>query len=208
MLSHFIERIFRYRDKIAAAVFLAVLARLVWHGPDLGLSEPAEDYVDILGCLIMASGHTLRVLALRHIGPSSRTCRLKTKRLVTGGPYRIVRNPLYLGNWLIASGLCVIVQIRWLLLVGPLLALILYYIVILAEERHLAEQFGSDYLTYRANTSRFFPLRLISRQGWSAFFERGTYGIFRSKEYQALLASGISVLLVELLEQLRKASYL
>ena len=49
-------------------------------------------------------GEALRLWAASHIGPISRTRDPGVGRLVTSGPYRFVRNPLYVGNTLMAAG--------------------------------------------------------------------------------------------------------
>lgn len=199
------EAVFRYRDKIAIAFLLAVALCLL-RGKTLALGEPAEDWLDAFGCLIMVLGHALRVLALRHIGPRSRTHVLGAQRLVTDGPYAVVRNPLYLGNWFIAVGLCVISQLRWLLPGGPILAFLLYYAAARAEEERLLEQFGETYRQYCEATPRFLPRVLLSRQGWRTFFHAGAaQHVLKTKEYQAFLSSAACVSLFELIEHLRRA---
>ncbi len=200
------EAVFRHRDRVFIGLLLAVLACLLHGGLTLGVGEPAEDWLDALGYLIVALGHGLRILALRQIGPNSRTHLLGAKRLVTDGPYAVVRNPLYLGNWFIASGLCAIAQLRWLLVTGPLLAFLLYYVAALAEEHRLLEQHGEAYRQYCAATPRFLPRLLGGRHGLqTAFNGRPAYGVLRTKEYQAFLSSGACVLLFELIEQLHRA---
>jgi protein-S-isoprenylcysteine O-methyltransferase Ste14 len=202
----FSATICRYRDKIAIAFFLGILACLARGGKTLGLGEPAESWFDAFGCLIAALGHVLRVMALRHIGPRSRTHRLGARQLVQGGPYAVVRNPLYLGNWLIAVGLCVVAQLRWLLLAGPLVAFLLYYVVSLAEEQRLLEQFGDDYRRYCETTPRFFPRRLFTRRGWRDLLDaRGPHAVFRTKEYWAFLSTATCVILIELIDALSRA---
>jgi protein-S-isoprenylcysteine O-methyltransferase Ste14 len=78
-------------------------------------------------------------------------------RLVVGGLYRYVRNPMY-----VAVLSCLIGQT--LLLLQP--ALVWYTLVVAAavvsfvklyEEPHLAEQFGADYATYRRNVPGWWP---------------------------------------------------
>ena len=49
-------------------------------------------------------GEAVRLWAASHIGPISRTRDAGVGRLVTSGPYRFIRNPLYLGNTLMAAG--------------------------------------------------------------------------------------------------------
>jgi protein-S-isoprenylcysteine O-methyltransferase Ste14 len=200
---------FRYRDKIAIALFLLILAWLMWHGPTLGFGEPAEDWLDVLGLLIAVSGHALRVSALRHIGPHSRTTwYFGAQRLVKDGPYAVVRNPLYVGDWLIALGICVIAQLRWLILAGPLLAFLLYYLVALAEEQYLVEQFGAEYLRYCEATPRFFPRSLFGKRSRPTPLEgTGAHSVLRTKEYQSFLSTGACVLLIELTKYLHACAF-
>ena len=200
------ETVFRYRDKIAVAFLLIVFICMASGIGTLGIGDLAEDRLDLLGYLVIAAGHTLRFLALRHIGPKSRTHTLGAPQLVTDGPYAVVRNPLYLANWIIAIGLCLVAQLGWVLVAGPLLALLLYYVVALAEEPRLLAQFGEAYQRYCATTPRFFPRLLLRKRGWRALWGSGaTHSILRSKEYQAVLGSVCCVLLFELVEHLRRA---
>ena len=54
---------------------------------------------------VAAAGEAVRFWAAGHL--------LKTQELVTSGPYRYTRNPLYLGRLLIFTGLCVMAQMPW-----------------------------------------------------------------------------------------------
>ena len=78
-------------------------------------------------------------------------------RLVAAGPYRWVRNPIYLAALLIVLGQA------WLFLSLPLLAyagamaIFFHLFVIGYEERALRRSFGSTYLEYRRMVSRWIP---------------------------------------------------
>jgi protein-S-isoprenylcysteine O-methyltransferase Ste14 len=75
--------------------------------------------------------------------------------LVTGGPYRFSRNPMYLGLTLLACGIALIFGIAWALV---LLVPVLVYTqvrVIAPEERYLERAFGDAYRTYRARVRRW-----------------------------------------------------
>lgn len=58
-----------------------------------------------LGFVVAALGEAVRFWAAGHL--------LKTKELITSGPYRYTRNPLYFGRLLIFTGLCVMAQMPW-----------------------------------------------------------------------------------------------
>ncbi len=75
--------------------------------------------------------------------------------LLTGGPYRFSRNPIYVGMAISLAGWAL-----WLgdvcALVGPLLFLVIVYLrIVRHEERMLAERFGDDYASYRSRVRRW-----------------------------------------------------
>ena len=77
-------------------------------------------------------------------------------RLVTEGPFRFTRNPMYLALCLLQVALGFFLN-DWitLLFVVPL-ALILHYGVILREERYLTAKFGEPYLQLKRDVRRWF----------------------------------------------------
>jgi protein-S-isoprenylcysteine O-methyltransferase Ste14 len=75
--------------------------------------------------------------------------------LVTGGPFRWTRNPLYLANVLIYLGIALLVNALWpLLLLIPLIVLFEWG-VIRREERYLLAKFGEPYRAYCAQVRRW-----------------------------------------------------
>jgi protein-S-isoprenylcysteine O-methyltransferase Ste14 len=75
--------------------------------------------------------------------------------LVTTGPYRLSRNPGYLGMALGYAGIAILFGALWALVpLVPTLVLIDRG-VIRREERHLERRFGEEYLRYRARTRRW-----------------------------------------------------
>jgi protein-S-isoprenylcysteine O-methyltransferase Ste14 len=77
-------------------------------------------------------------------------------RLVTGGIYRVIRHPSYLGMIVLMAGW----GLAFRSVVGLLLAVAMIPVVvgrIEAEERLLASQFGEEYEAFRRRTSRLIP---------------------------------------------------
>ncbi|MES9854701.1 MAG: isoprenylcysteine carboxylmethyltransferase family protein [Candidatus Thiodiazotropha sp. L084R] len=78
------------------------------------------------------------------------------KGLMTSGPFRYTRNPLYLALALLHIGIALISGIAWLLMsLLPVLLIVRYY-VIAREEAYLTRQFGQAYLEYQRRVHRWF----------------------------------------------------
>ena len=75
--------------------------------------------------------------------------------VITTGPYRFSRNPIYLSFTLLQFGLGMWANSTWL--VGMLIPalLLMSYGVIAREERYMARKFGDEYLRYRASVRRW-----------------------------------------------------
>ena len=111
-----------------------------------------------LGLAFMIIGEFLRMWAVGYAGASTRARTLGAARdLVTTGPYGYVRNPLYLGNFLLSFGVCLVANVTWLI---PLLVVgyVLQYLPIVAvEEGYLLEACGVVYQAYQERVPRFLP---------------------------------------------------
>ena len=123
----------------------------------LYFAKPAW-YTIAMGGAFIVIGEFLRIWAVGYAGASTRARTLGAARdLVTTGPYRYVRNPLYLGNFLLSFGVCLVAGVYWL--VGVLIVgyFAQYLPIISLEETYLLESCGPVYQTYRARVPRFVP---------------------------------------------------
>ena len=77
--------------------------------------------------------------------------------LVTEGPFRFTRNPIYLGGMLFYGGLALLLDRLGPLLLLPGLLATLKRGVIEREERFLAQKFGDRYREYQAAVPRWLP---------------------------------------------------
>jgi protein-S-isoprenylcysteine O-methyltransferase Ste14 len=145
-----------------AAVYVLILALAAFAKPTpLGVT---------IGFGIAFLGEALRFWAAGHL--------LKTSQLVTSGPYRFTRNPLYLGRLLIFTGICVMARLphglSWAVLAAGYAVFFLYYLPRKerVEPARLLAAHGEAYARYRSAVPAFFPtLRPFPEHaspGWSS----------------------------------------
>ncbi len=78
------------------------------------------------------------------------------KALVTTGPYRLIRNPLYLGGFLIYLGIIIVIPSLFLAILG-LIGLPIIHIGVIREEKGLETRFGEDYRRYKQRVPGWIP---------------------------------------------------
>ena len=118
------------------------------------VNGPAADVAGASLCVVVAvlSGLAVRELWLR--GTSMRHDR-PAFTLVTSGPFRISRNPIYLALSLLVLALGLWMRNAWMPLLLPPTLLALHLLVIRREERYLRLRFGDRYERYRARVPRW-----------------------------------------------------
>ena len=140
----------------------------------------------LLSVFLVAIGEFLRILSSGHLQ--------KEKVFTTGGPYRRIRNPLYLGSFLIAVGFCLISGSPWIWLLVFAYFGFCYLPVIRYEEKVLAQKFPEEYPPYVSIIPAFYP-------SWKPYPVSTTrfswHQVVANKEYNALL--GIVIVYVYLL---------
>lgn len=123
----------------------------------LYFAEPVW-YTTAIGVLFITVGEFLRIWAVGYAGASTRARTLGAARdLVTTGPYSYVRNPLYLGNFLLSLGVCFVANVYWLVAVLVVGYFFQYLPIITVEESYLLESCGPVYQAYRERVPRFIP---------------------------------------------------
>jgi protein-S-isoprenylcysteine O-methyltransferase Ste14 len=75
--------------------------------------------------------------------------------LVTDGPFRRFRNPIYLADCLILLGLAELTKNVWFVIAAVVFAILVTWLAIRPEEAHLEARFGDAYLDYKAKTRRW-----------------------------------------------------
>jgi len=110
-----------------------------------------------LGVVIMLIGGLIRLWATKHIGRRMPWIKKKGRKLVKTGPYAIVRNPLYIGNIIIAAGLSILSELVWMVPLVILYLFVLYHLVVLYEEKKLSERWRDEYRSYMKEVPRWIP---------------------------------------------------
>lgn len=144
------ERLFEWRDYTPIPLIALVLFAC----------EPTVKSA-VLGTLIVVLGELVRIYSVAFIGSVSRTRNVETagSALITGGPFTYVRNPLYVGNFLITIGLAVFSGVSWIVFVAAALFSFQYYCIVKHEERLLIGRFGSAYEDYMSHVPAWFPAK-------------------------------------------------
>ena len=111
----------------------------------------------ILGFVFIVLGEAIRLAGVAAAGTVTRRRSRTVQRLVTYGIFAWMRNPLYVGNFLIWLGFIVISGVFWFIPVAIILFAIEYTLIVRYEEGVLESIFSGEYLAYKARTSRWFP---------------------------------------------------
>src|SRR5262249_54734758 len=139
------------------AWMLAVLAGLAldWLMPLPFL--PAAVPASWLGAIVFGVALALFAWAIATMtrAGSNVPSRLPTTTLRAAGPYRLTRNPIYLGMVLGLIGLAIAFDSLWLLITLVPFALVIRYGVIAREEAYLERKFGEVYLAYKSRVRRW-----------------------------------------------------
>jgi hypothetical protein len=115
--------------------------------------------VAIVGIVIALAGQALRILTIgyEYIERGGRNRQVYASTLVQGGVFAHCRNPLYVGNILIAIGFALIIHsLAFYLIVLPVVAYV-YVAIVAAEEAFLLNKFGGAYLEYCKRVNRWIP---------------------------------------------------
>jgi protein-S-isoprenylcysteine O-methyltransferase Ste14 len=75
--------------------------------------------------------------------------------IITSGPFRFTRNPIYLAFIILHFGFSITIDSVWLFLMAPILFLLFHFGIVLREEAYLTTKFGSEYSQYLKKTRRW-----------------------------------------------------
>lgn len=184
---------FKWRNQVFPLLMVLMVIVPPARGAVFGIDEGV---LDIVGMLAMLAGEALRigVVGLKYIRRGGLDKKVYADDLVTGGFFSVCRNPLYVGNILIAVG-ALLMHAQPVLMVAGIVTILLIYVAIVAtEENFLRNKFGAGYAAYCADVNRWLPnlARLPAASAGMAFNLRRVV----AKEYPTAggVAAGIIVL--------------
>lgn len=153
----------RYRILVSRLFGLGLVGLLLLSHRPLFAPQAAQvaNWLGFVLLLVCAFG---RLWSLQYLAG------FKSRRVISDGPYSIVRNPLYVFSFLGAAGLALAAN-HSLFFLALLLAYVVYYpFVVISEERGLTTILGREYEEYCARVPRFLPR-------FGGFHEPETYEI-------------------------------
>jgi protein-S-isoprenylcysteine O-methyltransferase Ste14 len=153
------EYFFQWRSYLPlalAVLFILALVQFRYPFADRGLNLAWDG-----GCLAVALvGQVVRFFTVGFVprGTSGRNTRGQVAEVLnTTGMYAVVRNPIYLGNFIIWFGLSLFMKSVWFTTVIILFFTIFYERIIFREEAFLRQKFGEAFMEWAAVTPVFLP---------------------------------------------------
>ncbi len=123
--------------------------------------------INCVGFFVVLLGQFLRISARGY-----KSCPYNAKaKLITDGPYSIVRNPMYLGSFFIGLGTFTIMFPWWVIPIYSVLFFLWYRYQIRGEQQYLKNKFSDQYIDYCRQVPCFFPKP-------SSFFKRTFFRAF------------------------------
>ena len=164
---HGLSRIFKKLGLLTYAMPLLTwvpLAFIIFRNRALLLSWKIDLPIGlrVLGVILLVAGTSLHLWTAKLlgfwglIGLPEVSIRVEGK-LITKGPFSVVRHPTYLAHTLIFSGVFLTTQAVAIGIITFVDFLLVYALIIPLEEKELSKRFGKDYNLYREKAPKFFP---------------------------------------------------
>lgn len=138
-------------------VLAAAIAASLGLGLFTPLPVPSNFWIGAIGYVVASVGMALdlwAILTMRRLQTNILPHR-GADRLVTTGPFRFTRNPIYVGNATLMAGVGLAFGNVWFVLLGGISALVVDRLAVRREERHLAKRFGQDWIDYASRVPRW-----------------------------------------------------
>jgi protein-S-isoprenylcysteine O-methyltransferase Ste14 len=107
------------------------------------------------GVVVASFGMFFWAVATMRLGRASIPTHKPTETIITGGPYRFSRNPIYVSMLALQVGVALWANCAWFLVFAAASAALLFWGVVAREERYLERKFGNEYTSYKAHVRRW-----------------------------------------------------
>lgn len=191
--------LFKYRNLLFPILLVALFAT---HTPpsEYDGNHNYEIAKDVFAVWVVLSGLVLRaaVIGFKYIKRGGLNKQVYADTLVTEGFFATCRNPLYVGNMLIYTGVLLMHGSPFVFAVGLLMFCFIYTAIIAAEEYFLRGKFGVEYDAYCAEVPRWIPkFGRLKIEGMEFNMNRVI-----AKDYTTMTNAVVAVVGLELWEQI------
>jgi len=148
---------FRYRNALFPVIF--AVGAITLRPKIMFGSLVVDQFLAAVGIGIALLGQAVRLITIgfEYIHRGGKDGQVYAGRLVRGGVYGIVRNPMYVGNGLISIGMTMLLgsPMGYLILIP--FFLFVYQAIVAAEEAYLRKKFPGEYEDYATSVNRYVP---------------------------------------------------
>jgi protein-S-isoprenylcysteine O-methyltransferase Ste14 len=153
------------RRMVLAVLVVLLFAMLLFGQSVFPPDTPLHESIEMIGVLLIFLGIVGRLWSTLYIGGR------KSSEVVTGGPYSITRNPLYVFSTVAAAGVGAQVGSITATIGFAVLCAGAFHIVILREEKFLSHKLGAQFEAYKARVPRFLPKLSLYQEGDTGSFK-------------------------------------
>ena len=197
-MQHEGASLFKYRGQIPILLFIIAFPLIEKTSLYHSLSLINLDIIQCTAVLISLIGIILRFYTIAET-PDGTSGRNRNQQIADHlnktGIYSIVRNPLYLANFIIWLGISIYSLSYILVLITSIVFLILYERIIMLEENYLLNKYPSEFQDYTQKTPIFFPNFKKYKKSNKEFSIKKIL----KQEYSSILSTAISFLYIDIL---------
>ncbi len=190
--------LFKHRGEIPVVLFLLAVP-VVYFTSYSWLGNQGRLMVNIAAIAISFAGFLIRAISIGTTpkGTSGRNTKQGqvAESLNNDGIYSTVRHPLYLGNYLMWTGIVLFTYNFWFVGLVSLAFWLYYERIMFAEERFLERKFGQDYLDWSLQTPAFIPSFKNYHQNTMPFSMKSVL----RREYSGVLATVLGFAFIDML---------
>lgn len=144
-------------QRIALVVAYLLALRVSYLMGGLAHRHPSQGAVGWIGACVFCLGLAIAIWARFYLGRQwgQPMTQRSEPRLITTGPYRYVRHPIYTGLTVALIGTVITVSLAIIIPVGVLVGY--FMVAVFAEDRQMHALFGADFEKWRDRTARLIP---------------------------------------------------